>query len=340
MQPIQQQTETQPGQRPEARTDLINGFSEAGRRRVETVVETLATLHGRGETLAEVAHDARNMVTALGLYCDLLDEPGVLAAQFRHYGNELRLVAASSRRLVEKLIALDTRPDVREATQAATGLAGASAPDAAGSGSVLYDPFERSRFESTARWELLPAPPIRNLARELLASRNLLAALAGPAIGLTVEAQGGALPVRLNSEDLIRVLVNLVRNAAEAMPAGGRIHIGLREIGAPGKTAQAGTGGTAGAAESLALTVEDNGPGIAAEALETVFASGYTTHAANAGRTAGGGRSASHRGLGLAISRSIVEAAGGRIRALLRSDGPAAEVAGACIEIVLPVTPR
>src|ERR1039457_3093750 len=79
------------------------------RKRVETVVETLATLHSRGETLAEVAHDARNMVTALGLYCDLLEEPGVLAAPFLHYGSELRLVAAASRRLVEKLVALDTR---------------------------------------------------------------------------------------------------------------------------------------------------------------------------------------------------------------------------------------
>jgi hypothetical protein len=48
------------------------------------------------------------MVTALGLYCDLLEEPGVLAAPFTHYGNELRLVAAASRRLVEKLVALDS----------------------------------------------------------------------------------------------------------------------------------------------------------------------------------------------------------------------------------------
>ena len=79
----------------------------AGRRRVEAVVETLATLRSRGESLAEVAHDARNMVTALGLYCDLLEEPGVLATQFLHYGSELRLVAAASRRLVEKLVALD-----------------------------------------------------------------------------------------------------------------------------------------------------------------------------------------------------------------------------------------
>ena len=36
------------------------------RKRVE-VVEALVTLSGEGESLAEVAHDARNMVTALGL---------------------------------------------------------------------------------------------------------------------------------------------------------------------------------------------------------------------------------------------------------------------------------
>ena len=347
-----QQTQQQTAKRAEQRTELINGFGEAGRRRVETVVETLATMHGRGETLAEVAHDARNMVTALGLYCDLLDEPGVLAAQFRHYGNELRLVSAASRRLVEKLIALDTR----EAPQAAVALTDASAPPSiAGPGQAGYNPFRRSPFEPSASWALLPAPPIRNLAREVLASRNLLAALAGPAIALTVDAQGGALPVQLNGEDLTRVMVNLVRNAAAAMPAGGRIRIALTEQHAAGAAGP----GALGPVECLVLTVEDNGPGIAAEALETVFASGYTTHSTNVGHAAGDGRTGSHRGLGLAISRSIVEAAGGRIRAI-RSDtsaGVAADTSsagsfssgsrssdsrssGACIQIVFPVASR
>ena len=54
-------------------------IAESERRRVEAVVETLANLRNGGESLAEVAHDARNMVTALGLYCDLLEEPGVLS---------------------------------------------------------------------------------------------------------------------------------------------------------------------------------------------------------------------------------------------------------------------
>lgn len=80
----------------------------AERKRVVAVVETLATLRSDGESLAELAHDARNMVTALGLYCDLLEEPGVLTEPFGHYGNELRLVAAASRRLVEKLVTLDS----------------------------------------------------------------------------------------------------------------------------------------------------------------------------------------------------------------------------------------
>ena len=71
-----------------SRTDLAAGHrcEPAGRRserkRVEAVVETLATLRSQGESVAEVAHDARNMVTALGLYCDLLEEPGVLTAPF------------------------------------------------------------------------------------------------------------------------------------------------------------------------------------------------------------------------------------------------------------------
>ena len=95
-------------------------MDRAERKRLEAVVETLAPTGNRGETVAEVAHDARNMVTALGLYCDLLEEPGVLANPFAHYGSELRLVADASRRLVEKLVAIDT--DMETSRSAAKGV--------------------------------------------------------------------------------------------------------------------------------------------------------------------------------------------------------------------------
>ena len=102
---------------------------------------------------------------------------------------------------------------------------------------------ENKGQHSTSRWDLLPALPMANLAAELLANHNLLAALAGPTIALTIDVEGGARPVQMTGEDLTRVLVNLVKNAAEAMPAGGRIQIELHELPA-----------AAGAAEALALT--------------------------------------------------------------------------------------
>src|ERR1700758_2445275 len=76
-------------------------------KKVNGVVQMLSSLGNRGESVAEIAHDARNMITALDLYCDLLREPGVLAAPFSHYSGELRLVTAACHRLVEKLTLLE-----------------------------------------------------------------------------------------------------------------------------------------------------------------------------------------------------------------------------------------
>jgi signal transduction histidine kinase len=322
--------------------EQAKGSGGAERKRVEAVVETLATLRSEGETLEEVAHDARNMVTALGLYCDLLEEPGVLGAPFLHYGGELRLVAAASHRLVEKLVALDARAisgggfsqaalripgrpplgtsmgDIREQDE--------SGQSGLGQGRLEMGKFQRDRLESRQpngpwRWDPMPAEPIDNLAEELEATRSLLAALAGPSIALTVDTDGGAKPVWLTGEDLTRVLVNLVKNAAEAMPGGGQIQLGLREVAA-----------NAGDASRLMLTVADNGAGIPRPSQEKVFESGYTTHPR--GSAENRGWPAAHRGLGLSITRSIIEGAGGQTRAV---DRPGA---GACIEIELPVRIR
>jgi signal transduction histidine kinase len=286
--------------------EQVAGMKEAERRRVEAVVETLATLHGGGESLAELAHDARNMVTALGLYCDLLEEPGVLSAGFAHYGSELRLVSTASRRLVEKLVTLEAgpRPAIAGAFQG---------------GFVRLEAFPGGGPARSRNWELMPAAPIESLAGELAANRNLLSALAGPWIALTVEVEGGSLPVRLTGEDLTRVLVNLVKNAAEAMPRGGKIALALRERPANARKPA-----------YLLLRIEDSGPGVPGNALDAIFETGYTTRA-NEGN---GSWPSSHRGLGLSITRSIVESAGGRIHAANGSPK------GAYFEIELPVMSR
>ena len=58
------------------------------------------------EPLAAIAHDTRNVVAALRLYCDLLAEPGVLSEGHQHYAAELQAIAAASSGLVEQLAAL------------------------------------------------------------------------------------------------------------------------------------------------------------------------------------------------------------------------------------------
>jgi signal transduction histidine kinase len=62
--------------------------------------------------------------------------------------------------------------------------------------------------------------------------------------------------------------------------------------------------------------------------LERVFEPGFTTRSRQA---AGRSWQGDHLGLGLSITRSIVEAAGGRIQAASR------DPAGTCFQIQLPV---
>jgi signal transduction histidine kinase len=252
------------------------------RGRALAFAETLAASRAKGESLAELAHDARNMVQALALYCELLEEPGVLKASCRHYAGELRLVTASSRRLVEKLSLLGKREQMGTTRPVALSLE-------------------------------VPERPIDDLRQELLGMQHLLNALAGPAISVVMTVPEGALPVWLTAEDLTRVLVNLVKNASEAIhelasSRLGRIVVGLAQRGAA----------------AVLLTVEDSGPGIDPGQLDAIFEPGFTTNAH-------GSWPAAHRGLGLFICRSIVEAAGGKMQAVNRDGG------GARIEIELPV---
>lgn len=298
-------------------------------KRVETVMESLAVVHGRGESLAELAHDARNMVAALDLYCDLLDQPGVLGPAFAHYAGELRLVAAASRKLVEKLVMLEgAGPQQLSLLRNGAKSNGVKSNGVWSNGNWRNEdgtgsdkPLEPSSISlltrasiSTRLWEPLPSLPVASLAAELHATRNLLAALAGPSIAVAVDAEGGALPVRISAEDLTRALVNLVKNAVEAMPAGGELRISLRDM-------------TDSGSRRLVLAVEDSGPGIPPEALEKIFLAGYTAHAATLAQMSsqmpGQTGMVPRRGLGLAITRSIMEAAGGRIFAENRAQGGA-----------------
>jgi signal transduction histidine kinase len=104
--------------------------------------------------------------------------------------------------------------------------------------------------------------------------------------------------------DVEQVLDNLVANALDAVPAGGRVRI-------EGTTAQ----------DTVRIRVADNGPGMAAGARESAFR--------RFGATSPGGA-----GLGLAIVHRLITANGGAVRL---EDTPGG---GLTAVIELPPVPR
>jgi signal transduction histidine kinase len=108
------------------------------------------------------------------------------------------------------------------------------------------------------------------------------------------------LPVEADPRRLEQALLNLLANAHQHTPAGTRVV----------------AAGRAGAGAAVALSVSDDGPGIPAGQLEAVFRR-FHRLGASGGSSGGAGGS----GLGLAITRAIVELHGGRVWAERRPGG-------------------
>lgn len=128
---------------------------------------------------------------------------------------------------------------------------------------------------------------------------------------LVLDAPEGRLVVQAVEGRLVQVLRNLIGNAVSFSPAGGRIGLRARETGA-----------------MVEIAVEDEGPGIPDAKLEHVFDRFYSERPQ-------GEQFGKHSGLGLSISRQIVEALKGRISAENRRD-EAGRVLGARFVVRLP----
>jgi signal transduction histidine kinase len=110
--------------------------------------------------------------------------------------------------------------------------------------------------------------------------------------------------VQVEEDAMVQALLNLILNAIDAMPGGGRLKLTTRRAG-----------------ETVRCEVRDTGCGIARTDLPKIFEPFFTTK---------------HRGtgLGLSISRTIVERNGGKIAVSSR------EGQGTRVEIELPVPPE
>jgi signal transduction histidine kinase len=113
-------------------------------------------------------------------------------------------------------------------------------------------------------------------------------------------------------DQLKQVLINLFRNAAQAVHLAhkekGLLRVGLQEL-AP-VTAEGASGDCRA---EVQISIEDNGDGIPRDVLPRIFESGFSTKRNHA--------EVEGNGLGLSISRRIIESHGGRIWAESRDPG-------------------
>ena len=113
--------------------------------------------------------------------------------------------------------------------------------------------------------------------------------------------EGQALPVRVDRDLLITALMNLVNNAVDAMAAsGGGTLRAKADVTCLPWAVELANGSTLGPGEYVALSIEDSGPGIAADMLPKVVEPYFTTKPVGKGS-----------GLGLPMVSGFAETSGG-----------------------------
>ncbi len=231
----------------------------------------------RAAAASHFAHDVRNWLTVLRVYCDLLRTSGTVAGNGRTWIEELASAVERGQGLVASLL----------------NSAQASAPP-----------------RSSTPQAVAPPRPL-DLAVAIQRRLPLFRQMAGSAIQVQAKTVAHPGATALKELEFDRILWNLVRNAMEAMPQGGKLKIVLEH-------------GNSSERPLLVLKVSDTGNGIAAELLPHIFDSGFSSKLILAD-------SPQERGFGLAIVRELALGAGGSVRVRSRIGR------GTCFTIELPL---
>jgi two-component system sensor histidine kinase ChvG len=199
---------------------------------------------------------------------------------------------------------------------------------------LISDISDASRLDAElARGEASPVDLVE-LAKAVVAMVSDSPRNNGVTLKLTVERRGAARPTDFivigHDSRLAQVLTNLIDNACSFSKPGGEVRVALRRAACL-PTADGGP-----EREEVWAIVDDDGPGVPPHALERIFERFYTDRPEQ-----GFGQNS---GLGLSISRQIVEAHGGRIWAENRPETaqtandkePTRHGAGARFVVALP----
>jgi two-component system, OmpR family, sensor histidine kinase ChvG len=259
--------------------------------------QTIPDFTHRGDEIGDLSRSLRAMTSALWERIDAIER---FAADVAH---EIKNPLTSLRSAVETSQRIDN-PDMLRRLMVII------LEDVKRLDRLISDISSASRLEGElSRAEMQPVDLAR-LAETLVDVHRTTARDGGP--GLKLEIEPGVKLVANGIEGrLVQVLSNLISNALSFSPPDGTIRIGL------GRNR-----------DQIVLSVEDEGPGIPDGKLEAIFERFYSERPADE-------KFGQHSGLGLSISKQIVEAHNGSLHAENRTDSDG-KVKGARFVLSVP----
>ena len=277
--------------------------AERVRRRIRTRVE-IPDFTRRRDEIGHLSGALRDMTDALYNRIEAIE---MFAADVAH---ELKNPLTSLRSAVETL------PLARNDNSRARLLA-VIEHDVKRLDRLISDISDASRLDAELQRQDMTSVDLRRLLTALASVANETRRGNNIAVELRFEGRGSKDTFSVPGHDsrLGQVISNLLSNAQSFSETGGKVRITCRRV-----------------RSDIEIVVDDDGPGIREDALERIFERFYTDRPHQ-----GFGQNS---GLGLSISKQIVEAHGGRIWAENRAGPPGADgeatVAGARFVVRLP----
>ncbi len=261
------------------------------RKRMEELLREAEKMEVIGRLTAGIAHDFNNLLTGVLLYCDLLSagfgnaelesaglgNSGLERAELSQHVEEVRMAGEQGAALTHQLLAIARKQ--------------------------ALEPRPTPINEIVAS--------TKNLLRRLLGERIELIIVLDTALDAALDSGAGL--VLADPAQLRQVLLNLVLNARDAMPQGGKIALITRatefprqlpvEVPREFNNRFLNNAGLCAPRRAVSLLVKDNGCGMDAETRARLFEPFFTTKKPGEGT-----------GLGLATVQRIVDELGGMIK--------------------------
>lgn len=270
---------------------LVNA-TDVGSGRINPARIRIPDMSSRPDEVGDLSRALQSMTGAL---YQRIEENKLFAADVAH---ELKNPLTSLRSAVETLDYVKSDADRSE-------LLDIIRVDIDRMNRLVTDISNASRLEAELVRDTWAEVKLDEMLANLLRHHELQADAAG--VTLEMHSKGQDMAIRGLESRLAQVFANVIGNALSFVPRGGQIDIAMNGEGE----------------DRVTVLIADTGPGIPVENLNDIFSRFYSSRP---DETFG-----DHSGLGLAISRQIVEAHGGTITASNRTDGQT----GAVFTIVL-----